>query len=62
MSEFKAGDVVELKSGSMRMVVESIGPAADPEEAGCVCCAWYDERSSIVHAVIHSVCLKKVED
>ena len=57
--EFKAGDVVELKSGGPRMTIEGIakyGVAATHETANCV---WFEKTSRKtglfeLHALRHS--------
>ena len=62
MSDIKAGDVVELKSGGPRMTVESGGPSPKEESEGCVCCIWFDDGECLQRAVFHAECLKKHAD
>lgn len=44
--EFKAGDIVMLKSGGPRMTVEKVGKTAIYEEDG-VWCVWFEKKGSI---------------
>lgn len=43
MADFKAGDVVRLKSGGPHMTVESVGASAF-SEVQSVWCVWFDGK------------------
>ena len=58
MDEFKAGDIVELKSGSPRMTIAFLS-----KEGYCYC-TWYDPNSFTWNeqVKIYTVLLKKISE
>ena len=43
MSDFKVGDVVQLKSGGPPMTIQRMYPDSTPPDAKC---KWFDEKSA----------------
>ena len=43
MSDFKVGDVVQLKSGGPTMTIQRMYPNSTPPDAKC---KWFDEKSA----------------
>ena len=61
MSELKAGDVVQLKSGGPLMTV-AIPPIKDVELEDCLRAVWFDERSGeYMSDDLLSITLVKIE-
>jgi uncharacterized protein YodC (DUF2158 family) len=57
MNEIKAGDVVQLKSGGMKMTVSRI------TQFGLALCQWFDTgTSSIKSSEINPIALTKVSE
>ena len=41
--DFKAGDVVKLKSGGPKMTIEKIGATSSANEENVAHCVWFDK-------------------
>lgn len=55
---FKAGDVVRLKSGGAQMTVEDVGEATANE--GAVWCIWFDKSELVQRHTFSPVVLEKL--
>ncbi|ARP68127.1 MULTISPECIES: YodC family protein [Mesorhizobium] len=63
MSEFAAGDVVQLKSGGPQMTVEQVGKTSMTDEDG-VWCVWFEKignKQVVQRETFPPVALKKYE-
>lgn len=61
MSDIKAGDVVEIKSGGPRMVV--VSDVEDESSVPTVWVQWFADSDSEFHAHrVAVICLKKHDD
>ena len=60
MNEFKAGDVVRLKSGGPRMTVKWSGKTMTIEEG--VCCTWFEQPKNVLkEEVFEAITLAKAK-
>lgn len=58
MNKFKIGDVVRLKSGSIRMTIDSTDPWDDKKDMYCRCVWWSEAIGKTERDVFVNDCLE----
>jgi uncharacterized protein YodC (DUF2158 family) len=58
--DFKAGDTVELKSGSPTMTIDWVGPQFEHSPTQGALCSWFDQKNEPKEKWFPLTSLKKV--